>query len=220
MPIKNKDIILNGWNVARIREALDEVLERLSDLDPHQDIDSILTTAWKVSKYGVISGPYFPIFRLNTGKYGPEITPYLESGFTNASETYVNEYCIKKDKNWFKFLFKFHDFPEIPKMLQTHALEKFTFQCYREIEMSRNVVFLSKQEIKMLQNIVFWSNREINMLRNILFGLKREVKMLWNSNVAQKIAKLKYRENSTPWKFLALKYSIIYQILNLICVFY
>ena len=30
-------------------------------------------------KYGVISGPYFPIFGLNTGKYGPEITPYLDT---------------------------------------------------------------------------------------------------------------------------------------------
>ena len=41
-------------------------------------------------KYGVISGPYFPAFRLNmeryylsvlnpnAGKYGPEITPYLD----------------------------------------------------------------------------------------------------------------------------------------------
>ena len=34
-------------------------------------------TAWKVSKYGVISGPYFPVFRLKTEKYGPEITPHL-----------------------------------------------------------------------------------------------------------------------------------------------
>ena len=29
-------------------------------------------TAGKVSKYGVISGPYFPVF-------GPEITPYLDT---------------------------------------------------------------------------------------------------------------------------------------------
>ena len=43
-------------------------------------------TAWKVSKYGVFSGPYFPAFRLNTeiygvdeGKYGPEKTPYLDT---------------------------------------------------------------------------------------------------------------------------------------------
>ena len=31
-----------------------------------------MTTAWKVSKYEVISGP-------NTGKYEPEITPYLDT---------------------------------------------------------------------------------------------------------------------------------------------
>ena len=45
-------------------------------------------TAWKVAKYGVISGPYFPAFGLNTersvfspnaGKYEPEITPYLDT---------------------------------------------------------------------------------------------------------------------------------------------
>ena len=39
-----------------------------------------------MSKYGVISGPYFPefalnmeIYCLNTGKYGPEITLYLNT---------------------------------------------------------------------------------------------------------------------------------------------
>ena len=36
-------------------------------------------TVWKVSKYGVFSGPYFPVFGLNTGKYGPEKTPYLDT---------------------------------------------------------------------------------------------------------------------------------------------
>ena len=45
-------------------------------------------TARKMSKYGVISGPYFPVFGLNTetsvfspntGKYGLEITPYLDT---------------------------------------------------------------------------------------------------------------------------------------------
>ena len=46
----------------------------------------------KVSKYGVFSGPFFPLFLLNTeiygeslriqseyGKYGPEKTPYLDT---------------------------------------------------------------------------------------------------------------------------------------------
>ena len=36
-----------------------------------------LHTVWKVSKYGVICGPYFPAFGLNTEKYGPDLTPYL-----------------------------------------------------------------------------------------------------------------------------------------------
>ena len=39
----------------------------------------INNTAWKVSKYGAISGLYFPVFRLDTGKYGPEITPDLDT---------------------------------------------------------------------------------------------------------------------------------------------
>ena len=36
-------------------------------------------SAWNVSKYGVFSGPYFPIFGLNIGKYGPEKIPYLDT---------------------------------------------------------------------------------------------------------------------------------------------
>ena len=48
-----------------------------------------LVTAWKVSKYRVFSGPYFPAFGLNTerysvfspnaGKYGPEKNLYLDT---------------------------------------------------------------------------------------------------------------------------------------------
>ena len=41
-----------------------------------------MCTAWKVSKYGVISGPYFLVFGLKTGKYRPEKTPYLDTFHT------------------------------------------------------------------------------------------------------------------------------------------
>ena len=53
-----------------------------------QAIDKLKHTArcqfWagQVSKYGVISGPYFPVSSPNTGKYGPEITPYLDTFHT------------------------------------------------------------------------------------------------------------------------------------------
>ena len=35
-------------------------------------VSSNQSTVWKKSKYGVFSGPYFPVLGLNTGKYGPE----------------------------------------------------------------------------------------------------------------------------------------------------
>ena len=35
--------------------------------------------ARKVSKYGFFSGPYFTVLGLNTGKYRPEKTPYLDT---------------------------------------------------------------------------------------------------------------------------------------------
>ena len=40
---------------------------------------SFIFTAWKVSKYGVISNSYFPVFSPNTEKYGPEITLYFDT---------------------------------------------------------------------------------------------------------------------------------------------
>ena len=34
--------------------------------------DTILEDSLRVSKYGILSGPYFPVFGLNTGEYRPE----------------------------------------------------------------------------------------------------------------------------------------------------
>ena len=72
---------------------------------------------WKASKYGVISGPYFPVFGLYTGKYGPDITSYLdtfhaviESSFKDPNDTssllyhcasifeISKEHCVKMSK--------------------------------------------------------------------------------------------------------------------------
>ena len=46
---------------------------------PHKLANDIRLTAWKVSKYVVIFGPYFPVFGPNTGIYVPEITPYFDT---------------------------------------------------------------------------------------------------------------------------------------------
>ena len=50
----------------------------------------ITSTAGKVFKYGVFSGPYFPVFGLNTGKYGPEKTSYLDTFHA------VRDLCFRK----------------------------------------------------------------------------------------------------------------------------
>ena len=47
-----------------------------------------------MSKYGAISGPYFPVFSPSTGKYGPEITSYLDT--FQAVQKIV--YCVSGSK--------------------------------------------------------------------------------------------------------------------------
>ena len=79
-----------------------------------------------MSKYGVISGPYFPVFSPNTGKYGPEITPYLEtfhavSDSELESQQAVNTVfeTIEGSKNFCKLLLdEIHIKPATGYMLQ------------------------------------------------------------------------------------------------------
>ena len=46
---------------------------------------------WKVSKCQVFSGPYFPVFELNTEKYAPEKCPYLD---TSCSDRFLSSLSI------------------------------------------------------------------------------------------------------------------------------
>ena len=77
-------------------------------------------TAWKVSKYEVISGPYFPVFSPNTGKYGPEKTGHFSGIVTGQSPKSIQKglssvhnwfllvlQCICESKSWTFFYFIF-----------------------------------------------------------------------------------------------------------------
>ena len=48
--------------------------------------------AWKLSKYGLFTRPYFPICGLNTGKYGLESTPYFDTFHTVSILGYLVTY--------------------------------------------------------------------------------------------------------------------------------
>ena len=65
-------------------------------------------TAWKVSKYGAFSGPYFPVFGLNTdtGKYGPEKTPYLNT-FLSVCH-YASDRLFEWPHGWFVVLLSYY----------------------------------------------------------------------------------------------------------------
>ena len=51
--------------------------------------------AWKVSKYGAFSGSYFPVFELNTEKYRPEKTPYLDTFYSVVGAIYLSFQSLK-----------------------------------------------------------------------------------------------------------------------------
>ena len=59
--------VLSGYDIAILDVKLIWVLHTISSPKISSEKNSI--TAWKVSKYGVISGPYFPVFGLNTEIY-------------------------------------------------------------------------------------------------------------------------------------------------------
>ena len=55
----------------------------------------VINTAWKVSKYGVFSGPYFPVFGLNTGNYGLEKPPYVDTFHVHSKQKTEILNCTK-----------------------------------------------------------------------------------------------------------------------------
>ena len=80
-----------------------------------------------MSKYGVILGPYFPAFELNTGKCGPEIIPYLntfhavliDSDILETAESCPIESCSRKAEMKNNFSKK-----------EGFSLQPWIFMCY------------------------------------------------------------------------------------------
>ena len=85
----------------------------------------IFHAARKVSKYGVFSGPYFPVFGLNTGKYGSEKTPYLDNFQAISGYDYgifYRKICFSRSSNFGTGLFL--------ETSQTFTMGIFCFFCF------------------------------------------------------------------------------------------
>ena len=61
---------------------------------------SVMITAWNVSKYRAFSGPYFPVFGLNTEIYGVEKTPYLDTFHAVDSFRKALQKIVFIEDNW------------------------------------------------------------------------------------------------------------------------
>ena len=70
--VKNQIKLCKNWTPSKINDQsciMNSVMVR----------NTVSPTVWKMFKYGFFSGPYFPLFGVNTRKYGPEKTPYMDS---------------------------------------------------------------------------------------------------------------------------------------------
>ena len=104
-------------------------------------------TAWKVSKYGVISGSYFPVFSPNTGKYGPEITPYLNTFHAVHAKMVENNRIFFSVSPYWTLGFSRKDnikFSEENLQLPDQLLFKLINKCTRTINCRLASVFLRK----------------------------------------------------------------------------
>ena len=92
-------------NTREVKFWKDAVLRRVPKFERnYQWQNSIFSkegTAWKVPKYRIFSGPFFPAFALNSvfspsaGKYGSEKTPYLDNFLAVGDSSYVFWQCCK-----------------------------------------------------------------------------------------------------------------------------
>ena len=96
-------------------------------------------TAWKKSKYGVFSGPYFPVFSPNTRKYGPKKTPYLDTFYVVSGKAIPCN--LAQD---------LHDVHKILKQINSHKFEcvKVSSFCRERYQFnSKSIFFLKNQAI-------------------------------------------------------------------------
>ena len=92
--MKSQNIILFGISVFSVALLMFRLFSSLR----------IFSTAWKVSKYGVFSDPYFPAFGLNLGRYGVSLhiqhqcgkirttkNPYLDTFHAMGNDTIASD---------------------------------------------------------------------------------------------------------------------------------
>ena len=91
-----------------------------------------------MSKYGVISGPYFPVFNPNAGKYGLETTTYLDTFHAVTAFFFTKAHNVYKSHNIhditscpvIKYFLETYEFNKCPIRLKMYQLRIVDFVFY------------------------------------------------------------------------------------------
>ena len=79
-------------------------------------LQEISSTASKVSKYGVFSGPYFPAFRLNTERY-----------YGVFSGPYFPPFGLNTERYWIS---RFSKYDLLASSISFFVIDQFSFCCF------------------------------------------------------------------------------------------
>ena len=93
-----------------------------------------------MSKYGVFSCPYFPVFGPNTEKYGPEKTPYLDT-FDAVNLIVIPSFFIQKNdiSENVRYLITL-SFQEHYRDVQNRNKRFFLASCFRNIVVNQETL--------------------------------------------------------------------------------
>ena len=107
---------------------------------------SILHTVWKVSKYGVISGPYFPAFEVNTERYEVSLRIHSECGKIQTRNNSVFGHFSRSDTVCYKD----------ESMLRKKVFLKDFFSKYDQVHWKPHIWsnFMKKS---WMENLILWS---------------------------------------------------------------
>ena len=128
---------------------------RQSDSKTLLSLPLLLITVWKVSKYGLISCPYFPVFGLNTERYEVSLRIQSECGKIRTRNNSVFghlKYLSVFSPNAGKYE------PEInPYSEAFHAVWKYIFNCSKlDYSMYPQRMKISFKYIKQIRRSIEW----------------------------------------------------------------
>ena len=127
-----------------------------------------LCIAWRVSKYGVISGPHFALFSPNTRKYRPEITPYLDTFYAVLISVKLNSIkgkasfliLLKKENTHLQHTGNGH-FQGGMNLLWKSTLKRDYFEKTQQNDSHfKNIKNLPKRDIKMTMISWLWKTHQ------------------------------------------------------------